>query len=185
VVHTNPDRHQLLPSRGKRVLDQQSHACRTDLLEGVEPSQQQISAELGSAVPAAHLRLTGVNLCGADLLNEDFRRCQYAVRGELYLAAENLRKAGREIIFTNVGNPQALGQKPITFNRQVTAAHAACTCSCRSSLVLDATPSPRPPPASQTQAAEAGIALAFALLLLQSQCLYCGLEAIEWANPSV
>ena len=70
---------------------------------------------------------------GADLLNEDFRRCQYAVRGELYLAAENLRKAGREIIFTNVGNPQALGQKPITFNRQVTTANAASTCSCRSS----------------------------------------------------
>ena len=66
----------------------------------------------------AHLSRLRTLPCGADLLNEDFRRCQYAVRGELYLAAENLRKAGREIIFTNVGNPQALGQKPITFNRQ-------------------------------------------------------------------
>jgi len=64
------------------------------------------------------------------------------VRGELYLAAENLRKAGREIIFTNVGNPQALGQKPITFNRQVPTvnyfARACCrnfkTCSMATSL---------------------------------------------------
>ena len=72
----------------------------------------------------AHLSRLRTLPCGADLLNEDFRRCQYAVRGELYLAAENLRKAGREIIFTNVGNPQALGQKPITFNRQVLLAKA-------------------------------------------------------------
>lgn len=36
-----------------------------------------------------------------DLLNENFRRAQYAVRGELYLKGEELRKAGREIIFTN------------------------------------------------------------------------------------
>lgn len=56
-----------------------------------------------------------------DLLNENFKKCQYAVRGELYLKAEELRKAGKEIIFTNVGNPQALGQKPLTFNRQVQA----------------------------------------------------------------
>ena len=61
------------------------------------------------------------------------------MRGELYLAAENLRKAGREIIFTNVGNPQALGQKPITFNRQVPAVkssvgHAAITSSTASAF---------------------------------------------------
>ena len=29
--------------------------------------------------------------------------------------------AGKEIIYTNVGNPQQLGEKPITFNRQVQA----------------------------------------------------------------
>eukprot|EP00891_Asterochloris_glomerata_P002765 jgi/Astpho2/2765/Aster-00940 len=56
-----------------------------------------------------------------DLLNENLKKTEYAVRGELYMRAEELRKAGKEIIFTNVGNPQALGQKPLTFNRQVQA----------------------------------------------------------------
>ena len=36
-----------------------------------------------------------------DLLNENMRKCQYAVRGELYLKAEELRQQGRDIILTN------------------------------------------------------------------------------------
>ena len=36
-----------------------------------------------------------------DLLNENMRKTQYAVRGELYLKAEELKNAGKEIIFTN------------------------------------------------------------------------------------
>lgn len=56
-----------------------------------------------------------------DLINDDMRRTVYAVRGELMKRGEELRKAGRDIIFTNIGNPQALGQKPLTFNRQVQA----------------------------------------------------------------
>lgn len=35
------------------------------------------------------------------LLNENVVKTQYAVRGELYLRAEQLRKDGKEIIFTN------------------------------------------------------------------------------------
>lgn len=54
-----------------------------------------------------------------DLLNANMKKTQYAVRGELYLRAEELRRQGKEIIFTNVGNPQALGQIPLTFSRQV------------------------------------------------------------------
>lgn len=56
-----------------------------------------------------------------DLLNANMVKAQYAVRGELYLKAEELKKAGREIMFTNVGNPHALGAKPITFTREVIA----------------------------------------------------------------
>jgi hypothetical protein len=41
------------------------------------------------------------------------------VRGELYLAAQERLKEGKNVILTNVGNPQALGQKPLTFPRQV------------------------------------------------------------------
>ncbi|KAK9903894.1 hypothetical protein M0R45_000865 [Rubus argutus] len=51
-------------------------------------------------------------------LNENVKKVQYAVRGELYLRASELQKEGKKIIFTNVGNPHALGQKPLTFPRQ-------------------------------------------------------------------
>ncbi|XP_027154531.1 glutamate--glyoxylate aminotransferase 2 [Coffea eugenioides] len=54
-------------------------------------------------------------------LNKNVKECQYAVRGELYLRASELQKEGKKIIFTNVGNPHALGQKPLTFPRQVIA----------------------------------------------------------------
>eukprot|EP00850_Spirogloea_muscicola_P014570 SM000105S13915 [mRNA] locus=s105:455478:459851:- [translate_table: standard] len=56
-----------------------------------------------------------------DRMNENVRKAQYAVRGELFLRASELQKQGREIVLTNVGNPHALGQKPITFPRQVMA----------------------------------------------------------------
>jgi glutamate--glyoxylate aminotransferase len=54
-------------------------------------------------------------------LNENVKKVQYAVRGELYLRASELQKEGKRIIFTNVGNPHALGQKPLTFPRQVSS----------------------------------------------------------------
>ncbi|MEW5297896.1 MAG: hypothetical protein WDW36_001074 [Sanguina aurantia] len=59
------------------------------------------------------------------LLNDNVLKTEYAVRGELYLRAEQLRKEGKEIMFTNVGNPHALGAKPMTFTRQVLALCAA------------------------------------------------------------
>eukprot|EP00188_Purpureofilum_apyrenoidigerum_P005429 Plantae.Rhodophyta-Purpureofilum_apyrenoidigerum.ctg7058.p1 GENE.Plantae.Rhodophyta-Purpureofilum_apyrenoidigerum.ctg7058~~Plantae.Rhodophyta-Purpureofilum_apyrenoidigerum.ctg7058.p1 ORF type:complete len:496 (+),score=101.05 Plantae.Rhodophyta-Purpureofilum_apyrenoidigerum.ctg7058:379-1866(+) len=56
-----------------------------------------------------------------DTINENVRRAEYAVRGKLYNAAKARAKEGKKVIYTNVGNPQALGQKPITFFRQVLA----------------------------------------------------------------
>lgn len=35
------------------------------------------------------------------LLNQNMLKTQYAVRGELYLKAEELKKTGKEIMFTN------------------------------------------------------------------------------------
>ncbi|CAL0331530.1 unnamed protein product [Lupinus luteus] len=54
-------------------------------------------------------------------INKNVKKAQYAVRGELYLRASELQKEGKKIIFTNVGNPHALGQKPLSFPRQVVA----------------------------------------------------------------
>lgn len=56
-----------------------------------------------------------------ETINENVKKVAYAVRGELYLRASELQKEGKKIIFTNVGNPHALGQKPLTFPRQVVA----------------------------------------------------------------
>lgn len=57
----------------------------------------------------------------AATINENMKKCRYDVRGEIYLAAVKRTQEGKEVIYTNVGNPQALGQVPITFNRQVMA----------------------------------------------------------------
>ena len=46
---------------------------------------------------------------------------EYAVRGPIVTRAEELEKQGREIIYCNIGNPQSLGQKPITWLRQILA----------------------------------------------------------------
>jgi alanine transaminase len=65
-----------------------------------------------------------------DSINQHVVKAEYAVRGELVLRAMQYRdKLSRpnhglpfdELIMCNIGNPQALNQKPLTFNRQVMA----------------------------------------------------------------
>ncbi len=46
---------------------------------------------------------------------------QYAVRGPIVARAAELERAGRRILYGNIGNPQALGQKPLTYIRQTLA----------------------------------------------------------------
>ncbi|HEY3450400.1 MAG TPA: aminotransferase class I/II-fold pyridoxal phosphate-dependent enzyme [Myxococcales bacterium] len=46
---------------------------------------------------------------------------EYAVRGPIVARAGELERAGKEIIYCNIGNPQALEQKPLTYLRQVLA----------------------------------------------------------------
>ncbi|RKP09525.1 hypothetical protein THASP1DRAFT_4415, partial [Thamnocephalis sphaerospora] len=65
----------------------------------------------------------------ASSINPNIQRVQYAVRGELAIRAEKLNvelAAGKKLPFSrvvncNIGNPQQLNQKPITFFRQVAA----------------------------------------------------------------
>jgi aspartate/methionine/tyrosine aminotransferase len=49
------------------------------------------------------------------------REAEYAVRGPIAARAAELERQGRKIIYCNIGNPQSLGQKPITWVRQVIA----------------------------------------------------------------
>jgi len=46
---------------------------------------------------------------------------EYAVRGPIVARAQELERAGKEIIYCNIGNPQALEQKPLTYLRQILA----------------------------------------------------------------
>ncbi len=52
-------------------------------------------------------------------LNPHLLSAEYAVRGPIVIRAQELEKEGRKIIYCNIGNPQALKQKPLTYIRQV------------------------------------------------------------------
>lgn len=52
-------------------------------------------------------------------INPRILEMQYAVRGPIPLRAAEMARAGRKIIPCNIGNPQALGQRPISYYRQV------------------------------------------------------------------
>ncbi len=51
--------------------------------------------------------------------NSNILEMEYAVRGPIPLRAAELKKAGKKIIPCNIGNPQALGQQPLTYYRQI------------------------------------------------------------------
>jgi aspartate/methionine/tyrosine aminotransferase len=53
------------------------------------------------------------------LVNQNIIELEYAVRGPIPCRAAELKREGAPTIPCNIGNPQALGQEPITFYRQV------------------------------------------------------------------
>ncbi|CAM8933597.1 unnamed protein product [Rhodiola kirilowii] len=65
-----------------------------------------------------------------DNINPKVLKCEYAVRGEIVSIAQRLQQELKtspgshpfdEILYCNIGNPQSLGQQPITFFREVLA----------------------------------------------------------------
>jgi len=54
-------------------------------------------------------------------LNPNVLRAEYAVRGPVVDRAQKLEAQGRQIIYCNIGNPQALKQRPLTYLRQLLA----------------------------------------------------------------
>jgi len=53
-------------------------------------------------------------------MNQKVVNAEYAVRGEVLLRAQELEKEKKmKIVYCNIGNPQSLGQKPLTFPRRV------------------------------------------------------------------
>ena len=53
------------------------------------------------------------------VVNQNILEMEYAVRGPIPQRAAELKKQGMTTIACNLGNPQALGQKPMTYYRQV------------------------------------------------------------------
>ncbi|MDP3178084.1 MAG: aminotransferase class I/II-fold pyridoxal phosphate-dependent enzyme, partial [Spirochaetaceae bacterium] len=62
---------------------------------------------------------------------------EYAVRGPIVARAAELERAGRKIVYCNIGNPQALGQKPLTYLRQLLA---LCECPSLAKATIDGRP---------------------------------------------
>lgn len=54
-----------------------------------------------------------------DTLNPNILKAEYAVRGPIIELAQNLEKEGKEMIYFNIGNPQQLGQSPLTYVREI------------------------------------------------------------------
>ena len=52
-------------------------------------------------------------------LNPNLLAAQYAVRGPIVVRAQQLEEQGRKVIYCNIGNPQALKQKPLSYLRQI------------------------------------------------------------------
>ncbi len=52
-------------------------------------------------------------------INPNLLKAEYAVRGPVVDRAQQLEAEGRKIIYCNIGNPQALKQKPLTYLRQI------------------------------------------------------------------
>ncbi|HSG26216.1 MAG TPA: aminotransferase class I/II-fold pyridoxal phosphate-dependent enzyme [Anaerolineales bacterium] len=54
-------------------------------------------------------------------VNANILEMEYAVRGPIPMRAAQLEQQGKKIIPCHIGNPQALGQSPLAYNRQVLA----------------------------------------------------------------
>ena len=65
-----------------------------------------------------------------DSVNQDLRLMEYAIRGKVVIAADRINREMKEegqkfpfdnIVYTNIGNPHSVGQKPLSWPRQVMA----------------------------------------------------------------
>lgn len=78
--------------------------------------------------------MTRLPVLTPDSINQNILNVQYAVRGEIASLADQLQQRLKEdpsaanelgfsdVVFASIGNPQALGQMPVTFLRQVISA---------------------------------------------------------------
>ena len=87
---------------------------------GHRAEQVTVPSSKDAAAPAAQYGTT-YHSWNEMTMSQSVRRMQYAVRGKLVQKAEELQANGRDILFTNVGNPHGVGQTPISYYRQAMA----------------------------------------------------------------
>lgn len=128
AVTTNPHRIRLITSR--------SHSSNNHNLPLSRTTPLAMQGPLGSLSLPGFLQkrnnssnTPGQKALNIDNINQNVRVAKYAVRGELAVKSEQYRAQlnngeGKDLPFdtvisANIGNPQQLDQKPITFFRQV------------------------------------------------------------------
>ncbi|KAG6527987.1 alanine aminotransferase 2-like [Zingiber officinale] len=107
--------------RAKRLL------FRSLFSSAATPSAPFSSSPAAAAAAAIDSAARSVTV---DTINPKVLKCEYVVRGEIVSHAQRLQlelqtKPGchpfEEILYCNIGNPQSLGQQPVTFFREVLA----------------------------------------------------------------
>ncbi|KAI9093886.1 hypothetical protein K1719_026884 [Acacia pycnantha] len=103
---------------------QLQHRPQRRLLSPLPPALAFHSSAMASSPSGSSFPVTLHNL------NPKVLECEYAVRGEIVTMAQKLQQELQassgshpfnEIIYCNIGNPQSLGQQPITFFREILA----------------------------------------------------------------
>ncbi|CAN6219514.1 unnamed protein product [Urochloa humidicola] len=86
------------------------------------------AAMMASMARAISTAAPGTPAVSLDTINPKVLKCEYAVRGEIVTHAQNLQQELQknpdalpfdEILYCNIGNPQSLGQQPVTYFREV------------------------------------------------------------------
>lgn len=108
-------------SHQQNLLSSSSSHCQSRFLSSTSVIDSPSSS---SMAPTSSPAIT------VDSLNPKVLKCEYAVRGEIVSIAQRLQQELQtnpgshsfdEILYCNIGNPQSLGQQPITFFREVLA----------------------------------------------------------------
>ncbi|XP_023376047.1 alanine aminotransferase 1 [Pteropus vampyrus] len=109
----------------------EGQACSREAAVAASRAEQKGARVMALRAGDSQAAMTGVKekVLTLDTMNSSIRRVEYAVRGPIVLRAlelerelrQGVKKPFTEVIRANIGDAQAMGQKPITFLRQVLA----------------------------------------------------------------
>lgn len=122
--------------RARRAVAASLHgaASRSAAPSPHAPAPRHPASPVGAAAMAAAMVRTmsttaaGTPPVSVATINPKVLKCEYAVRGEIVTHAQNLQQELQknpeslpfdEILYCNIGNPQSLGQQPVTYFREV------------------------------------------------------------------